>query len=97
MSQIITKIKEQSIKSRILITVLPVVIFSYIILLSSFYMIYVKESRSNIILEHEENTLSAEKNAAGYFSTLNSNIDLLLYGTEIQSLIRSYRDRKSVV
>lgn len=94
MSQIITKIKEQSIKSRILITVLPVVIFSYIILLSSFYMIYVKESRSNIILEHEENTLSAEKNAAGYFSTLNSNIDLLLYGTEIQSLIRSYSEEK---
>lgn len=94
MSQIITKIKEQSIKNRILIMVLPVVIFSYIILLTSFYMIYVKESRSNLILQHEKNTLSAEKNAANYFSALNSNIDLLLYGTEIQSLIRSYSAQK---
>lgn len=94
MAKIITNAKEHSIKVRILITVIPVVIFSYIILLSSFYMIYVKESRSNIVLEHEENTLSAEKNAASYFSTLNSNIDLLLYGTEIQSLIHSYSEEK---
>lgn len=28
------------------------------------------------------------------FSSLNSNIDLLLYGTEIQSLIHSYADKK---
>lgn len=94
MFHIIQKLKEQSIKIRILIIVLPVVIFSYIILLSSFYMIYVKESRSNIILQHEKSTLSAEKNAANYFSALNSNIDLLLYGTEIQSLIRSYSARE---
>lgn len=94
MFHIIQKLKEQSIKVRILIIVLPVVIFSYIILLSSFYMIYVKESRSNIILQHEKNTLSAEKNAANYFSALNSNIDLLLYGTEIQSLIHSYTARE---
>ena len=57
-------------------------------------MIYVKESRNNILLEHEENTLSIAKNTASYFSSLNSNIDLLLYGTEIQSLIHSYADKK---
>ena len=94
MFSITAKFKEHSIKFRILVIVLPVVILSYIILLSSFYMIYVKESRNNILLEHEENTLSIAKNTASYFSSLNSNIDLLLYGTEIQSLIHSYADKK---
>ena len=81
MFSITAKFKEHSIKFRILVIVLPVVILSYIILLSSFYMIYVKESRNNILLEHEKNTLSIAKNTASYFSSLNSNIDLLLYGT----------------
>ncbi len=94
MFSITAKFKEHSIKFRILVIVLPVVILSYIILLSSFYMIYVKESRNNILLEHEKNTLSIAKNTASYFSSLNSNIDLLLYGTEIQSLIHSYADKK---
>lgn len=71
MFSITAKFKEHSIKFRILVIVLPVVILSYIILLSSFYMIYVKESRNNILLEHEENTLSIAKNTASYFSSLN--------------------------
>ena len=53
MFSITAKFKEHSIKFRILVIVLPVVILSYIILLSSFYMIYVKESRNNILLEHD--------------------------------------------
>ena len=94
MFSITAKFKEHSIKFRILVIVLPVVILSYIILLSSFYMIYVKNPVTIFFWNMKRILCLSQKSTASYFSSLNSNIDLLLYGTEIQSLIHSYADKK---
>lgn len=90
----IIKFKHFRIRQKILIAVLPVLFLSYLLLLLSFYCLYVKESRNSIISSQEQVTVQLTKNITQYINNLNSNIDLLLYGTDFQSLLKKYNSDK---
>lgn len=88
------KLKHFRIKQKILITILPIVLLSYLLLLYSFYYLYVKEYQSSTISNQEKILIHITKNIRQYINNINSNIDLLLYGTDFQNYLNAYNSDK---